>query len=935
MCRGGVTKGRFLNLREGGTLFLLFLAWALRLYRLDGQSLWYDEGYSVFLAGKPLIESLRWYAGDFTPPLYGALLTLWLPLAGRSEFAVRFPSVLAGLLTVAWTARLGWDLARRAVAPKGRWAVGFLAGLLAALSPFYLWHSQDARMYMPQAVAGLAATTLLLRALRAPHRRRRWLAFALAEAAALYLHTTSGFLFAFHLVVVLGSRGAIKLRPYLALAGALLIWLPWLLYALPFLGQNAGYWPGRLDWRFLVSRAFRGFVSGGMLPEETAGVAALLWAAVMLLSAALLLGQRSPAGGNAEGRPALESLLFLAGYLAVPLALMAVLFRSVPKFAPRYLIIASPPLFLLPGLGIGSWLGGDHPSPGDHLRRAVAGLLLAPLLVVAGLGLHNLYANPAFAKPDFRAAARRVRQAMAPDEIVLLVSGHFFPVWEYYFGPQGWAGLPDDPVLNVNHVLHYREAVQRLNPLLRGRSGVWLVQWQDEVVDPTGVVPYLLEQVGEAVPVAPPAPLPRLRHYRLPSAALPLPPEPQVPPAAQAEPVGSDAAPLPLRLRGCRVPPETPGDRPLTAHCFWEASGPLPLHLYVSARLVDEAGIEWGRADGPISGPYLVAGRWPQGEPILGRYQVRPTPGTPPGAFYRLDLRLYEPDGTVRGVVSAGPVTVDRPLRPYTGTLVTEAGPVQRLGGLALLAARVEPEHLLPGETATVEAAWEVRGAFREPRLRLEDARGEAGEAVPLLPEPGAMARWRVGDRYRTVTRLPISPHAWGGETTVWAVAGEERVALGRLWVEITRTFALPTTAIPLAYRLGEEIALVGVRQEEGNRRPGEAVSLVLYWRAEGEVGRSYKVFVHLVGPDGQIHGQVDRFPQGGRHPTDHWLPGEVVEDRYRVLLPTDAPTGAYTILVGLYDPADPLARLPVHNTQGERLPHDAIPVGHFTVVGD
>ncbi|RMF28717.1 MAG: hypothetical protein D6759_15260, partial [Chloroflexi bacterium] len=507
-------------------LLLLLLAWALRLYRLDAQSLWYDEGYSVFLAGKPLAESLRWYAGDFTPPLYGFLLTLWLPLAGQSEFAARFPSVLAGLLTVAWTARLGWDLARRAIAPKGRWAVGFLAGLLAALSPFYLWHSQDARMYMPQALAGLAATTLLLRALRAPHRRRRWLAFALAEVAALYLHTTSGFLFAFHLVVVLGSAlrpgrhfnperpgnavqprlgrgGAIELRPCLfALAGALLAWLPWLLYALPFLGQNAGYWPGRLDWRFLVSRAFQGFVSGGMLPEGTAGVAALLWAVVMLLSAALLLGRRSPDGRSAEDPATLDSLLFLVGYLALPLALMALLFRSVPKFAPRYLIVASPPLFLLPGLGVGLLLEADHPPPWGHLRRAVAALLPIPLLVVAGLGLHNLYANPAFAKPDFRAAARRVRQAMAPDEIVLLVSGHFFPVWEYYFGPQGWAGLPDDPVLNVNHVLHYWNAVQRLNPLLRGRSGVWLVQWQDEVVDPTGVIPYLLEQAGEPLPVA-------------------------------------------------------------------------------------------------------------------------------------------------------------------------------------------------------------------------------------------------------------------------------------------------------------------------------------------------------------------------------------------------------------------------------------------------
>ena len=72
-------------------IFLLWLAFALRAWKLGTQSLWYDEGYSAYLgAHLPLNEALDLTVGDIVPPLYYLLLRIWLPFAGTSEFSLRF-----------------------------------------------------------------------------------------------------------------------------------------------------------------------------------------------------------------------------------------------------------------------------------------------------------------------------------------------------------------------------------------------------------------------------------------------------------------------------------------------------------------------------------------------------------------------------------------------------------------------------------------------------------------------------------------------------------------------------------------------------------------------------------------------------------------------------------------------------------------------------
>jgi mannosyltransferase len=888
---------------------LALLAWALRLYQLGAQSFWYDEGYTVYLAELPPAESLRWAARDVTPPLYYWVQSLWLDVAGWTEFGARFPSVCAGTLMIVGIVSLGRTLRSR--------SAGVLAGFLAALSSFYVWHSQDARMYVSQALVGVLATLVLVRALRFPQTTRLWVAFALLEIVALYLHTMAGFLLVFHGLAVLtaGARSPNRTLLWgsggLALGSAVLAWLPWVVYAFPFLGQNTTYWPGRLGWQIVMWGAIRGFVAGHVPAGNAERAALALWGATSLAGVLTLVCRRTR---RHWGRAVL-----LLAYFAVPAALMAVLFRTVPKFTPRYLILASPPVFLLPGIALSALFEGRGRWPAA--RHAVGGLALVAMTGTVVVGLSNLYFNPALARSDFRTAARLIRAHMTPDEVVVLVPGHVFPVWQFYFGPEGWRSLPDDPYLNVAHTLDYRNAVEWLNRQLADRSGVWLVQWDPRVVDPTDVVPYLLEQVGEPVSLpAQPAQV-RLLHYRLHPDRLPFPPDPAVP-----APLHSSFD-LPLRLIGCSLPEQVRGDEEVYSSCFWEASGGLPDYLSVSARLVDAAGMEWGRADTAITGPDLMAGAWPLSEPILGHYAVQPTPGIPPGGFYRLELVVYQLGGPAHGSASVGPVTVGRPATPFRVILPTDHSRAAVLGGLLLEAADVRPEAVRPGEEVLVEAAWRVIGPFREPFLMVAGS----SEQVPLLPEPGASAAWELGDRYCTVSRVTVPVRVSGGPTSIRAVTEDGTIVLGVVQVDVRRTFGLPGGAEPTNYGLGDAISLAGTQFSVQEGDDGRSVRAVLYWRAETSVDVDYTVFVHLVGPGGQIYAQADGWPQAGRHPTSHWLPGEVVADTYELWQPTGGPAGEYRVLVGMYDLAT-LRRLPVTDPAGGRLPDDAIPVGSFEV---
>ena len=173
--------------RHWALVAVIGLAFALRAIGIDGQSLWRDEVDAIRFAQAPLAGLLRTFVSPGqNGPLYFLVLRPWLSLAGHSELALRWLSLLSGVLA----APLIFQLARELFSPlpqaQRNWA-SFPAAILAATSPYLVWYGQEGKMYSLVVALALMSMTCYLAALRRG-RWTHWLGYVAATTAAFYVH---------------------------------------------------------------------------------------------------------------------------------------------------------------------------------------------------------------------------------------------------------------------------------------------------------------------------------------------------------------------------------------------------------------------------------------------------------------------------------------------------------------------------------------------------------------------------------------------------------------------------------------------------------------------------------------------------------------------------------------------------------------------------
>jgi hypothetical protein len=125
-----------------------------------------------------------------------------------------------------------------------------------------------------------------------------------------------------------------------------------------------------------------------------------------------------------------------------------------------------------------------------------------------------------------------------------------------------------------------------------------------------------------------------------------------------------------------------------------------------------------------------------------------------------------------------------------------------------------------------------------------------------------------------------------------------------------------PAPQYPHEANLDDQIRLLGY-DLAGLPESGGSLHLTLFWEALSTPQEDYTVFVHLVGQDGRIWGQRDSQPVSGFHPTSAWTEGEVVRDQVHVTISESAPSGEYTLTVGMYRSGGG-ERLPVLDSKGQ-----------------
>jgi mannosyltransferase len=449
----------------------------LRLFRLGHQSLWVDEilTWNTVTTTEPM--TLARLLENVHGPVYSLLLHGWCRIAGESEWALRLPSAVFGILLIPAIAWLASRWLGRGAAVTAAW--------LAAGSPFLVWYAQEARNYSMLMLCVAVAGALLL----GMTRRISGLpliGYLLVSATGLLSNFSYAFVGPVHLVWWLGPPGGRGRRLALALGAAALL----ALVVLPWSAHIRGNW----DWRRLTPQRATESGETALRGETTFHPAAIPFAfhsfAVGYTLGPSLRELRSGARLTAVRRHLPEvaattivfgalSLLGLVGLRrrgrlgeallwAIP-GLLFVSYSAIQNFKtfhPRYLAVLMPML-------IATWAVAIVDLPRHGRRVAVT---LVALLCVVSLAHH--YFDDAYAKEDVRGAVRVVQEHGVPGERVIAVNTVGL-LGYYYRGPlpveHYWLGFARDSLVMQDR---FRS--------MKGGGPAWVLLARPEDLDPEG-----------------------------------------------------------------------------------------------------------------------------------------------------------------------------------------------------------------------------------------------------------------------------------------------------------------------------------------------------------------------------------------------------------------------------------------------------------------
>lgn len=344
-----------------GIVFALVIGIAAAAFglQLSRSSLFIDEVYS-WQASRgsigDMIDALKY--SEVTPPLYYVFLHGWVGLTGDGEFAMRLPSVLAGVGLVAavyWLANI--------VAGK---RAALISGCLAALSPLLLLYAQQVRAYIFVMLAVTVAVAAVLQATQ-DRSTRMYVVAGVAAALAVLFHYTAVLILG-PLAIWMWLRPGVSPKARFAFSAAIV--LPLLALAPLALEQlSQGHHDKTESYASLTTfnalrlagTPFDGRAGGQMMVGRELGAVV-----IVQVLALLAIGDRFRTVRHRH---------LLVALAVIPLAAVLVLSTIQPMALTRYTAVAAP--FLL--VGIGAVIA--------HAHKALGAVVLTGALAASAIGL--------------------------------------------------------------------------------------------------------------------------------------------------------------------------------------------------------------------------------------------------------------------------------------------------------------------------------------------------------------------------------------------------------------------------------------------------------------------------------------------------------------------------------------------------------------------
>jgi hypothetical protein len=415
---------------------VLLLAAAARILNAGHFPVFTDEGWSIWAANDPTLAVIvEKVSTDHHPPLFFTALSRWQFLVGDSHLALRYLSILAGVLSTALVYRIGKDVFDR--------QTGVLAALLFGVLPHAVYYGQEIRHYSWLMLSVCLMTLFFLQYLRRP----RWtilIPYVLSIVFMLYTLYFGLFILTVHgLIGVFVWRGTLRQKANLigAWVVALVLYIPWIMIILEQLNRLVG--------------------SGGIggFPHSYATTIEGVLQSIGLLSGqqpALLVGlYLLGIWALWRARHRLESMtVALSG--GGLLVLMLVLNLWVGVVSARTLVYLTPMLMVICGYGL------SQIEP--RTRGILAALFVAFVLLNPGVIQARL---------DSPAVVETLAADYSPGDLIILETGWDENALHYEL----MQGLPGEPTIIRTIRRAKKPLVPQFEEQMQNYDRIWMVNW--------------------------------------------------------------------------------------------------------------------------------------------------------------------------------------------------------------------------------------------------------------------------------------------------------------------------------------------------------------------------------------------------------------------------------------------------------------------------
>lgn len=391
---------------------ILIIGSLLRFWNLGTKSLWKDELFSAVEASKPVLDLLTTnsYAHYGYAPVHYLFTHLAL-LFGNSDFIVRLPTVIFGILSIVSV----FFVVKSIFSIQA----GLLSAFLLSISTLHLQYSQEVRYYS-YLVFFSSLTLLAAYKLVAEKKKTLWiLLFLVSTVINLATQLTALLVLAAELVffTIMLTASLIKKRQSFAgfqvlkqwtmiqKAGVLIAFTTAILIVLRLMGSFS---------QFIRTAAFEPamppIAALGYLAESLGGTT---WLGIVLI-ALFLLGIIIASKRNKDG----TILLTISFFLPI---LTTYFFRSPtnPGFLIRYIIFILIPFLGLAAVGL----------TGFHRFKPALSILLVAIALLSLLPLRNYYK---LSRGDWRGVAEYIRNNSDRGDVVIADGDFNTVLLDYY-----------------------------------------------------------------------------------------------------------------------------------------------------------------------------------------------------------------------------------------------------------------------------------------------------------------------------------------------------------------------------------------------------------------------------------------------------------------------------------------------------------------------